>query len=169
MFQEIKSRLNMHRYTFSVGWSFQCQNFDLKFWPSQACVSVLFQFYLIVEHSQTPSFISHLTIKQYSSGQRQNQAEKDHITEYQSAPHSTPWSQVENHWFTLTPKDTVRLHEIFDFWFFSSIKPTRSPDSWPKFVSNIKPIPLRYWTNLNLTACILNTTWKNYFSQDTVR
>jgi hypothetical protein len=38
----------------------------------------------------------------------------------------------------------VHLHEIFDFFFFSSKAPTRSPDSYPKFVSNIKSNSPRY-------------------------
>ncbi len=38
----------------------------------------------------------------------------------------------------------VHLHEIFDFCFFSSKAPTWSPDSYPKFVSNIKSNSPRY-------------------------
>jgi hypothetical protein len=38
----------------------------------------------------------------------------------------------------------VHLHEIFDLWFFSSKEPTWSPDSYPKFVSNIMSNSPRY-------------------------
>jgi hypothetical protein len=38
----------------------------------------------------------------------------------------------------------VHLHEIFCFCFFSSKAPNRSPDSYPKFVLNIKSNSPRY-------------------------
>jgi hypothetical protein len=50
----------------------------------------------------------------------------------------------------------VHLHEIFDFWFFSSKVSTWSPDSHPKFVSNIKSNSPRYSKYLTLRVDSVN-------------
>jgi hypothetical protein len=51
----------------------------------------------------------------------------------------------------------VHLHEIFDFCFFSSKAPTWSPDSYPKFVSNIKSNSPRYSNYSSLCVDSFNT------------
>jgi hypothetical protein len=57
----------------------------------------------------------------------------------------------------------VHLHEIFDFCFFSSKTPTWSPDSYPKFVSNLKSNSPRYSNYSSLCVDSVNAELNSCF------
>ncbi len=61
----------------------------------------------------------------------------------------------------------VHLHEIFDFCFFSSKTPTWSPDSYPKFVSNIKSNSTRYSNYSSL--CVDSVNAELFFASSYIK
>ncbi len=68
-------------------------------------------------------------------------------------PHSQPDSDVLGSKILCLK---VHLHEIFYSCFFSSKAPTWSPDSNPKFISNIKSNSPRYSNHLSLCVDSVN-------------
>ncbi len=61
----------------------------------------------------------------------------------------------------------VHLHKIFDFCFFSSKALTRSPDSYPKFVSNVKSNSPRYSNYSSL--CVDSVNVELFFASNYIQ